>query len=139
MIKTKIQIVGAALATLAACAPVAQVHHVNPSLGAPYGTLPHLQHAERAIADAENIKQRDPRKGMGLYLSGVESATTELRKNPKDRIALRDYNFALSRVFSVIRVVRFFRLSSKGPCGRGPGRARVMGELILKPSGIVCQ
>ena len=103
MIKTKIQIVVAALATLAACAPVAQVHHVNPSLGAPYGTLPHLQRAEWAIADAENIKQRDPRKGIGLYLSGVESATTELRRNPKDRIAVRDYNFALSRVFSVIR------------------------------------
>ena len=50
---------------------------------------------------------RDPKKAIGFYLSGVESATRELRKNPKDRIALRDYNFALSRVFSVIRDAPF--------------------------------
>jgi pimeloyl-ACP methyl ester carboxylesterase len=103
MARIKNHIVVAALTTLAACAPLAQVHKVTPSLGAPHGTLPHLQRAERAIVDAENIKHTDPKKGIGLYLSGVESATTELRKNPKDRIALRDYNFALSRVFSVIR------------------------------------
>jgi pimeloyl-ACP methyl ester carboxylesterase len=96
-------IVVAALATLAACAPLAQVHQGSPSLGAPHGTLPHLQRAELAIADAENVKHTDPKKGIGLYLSGVESATRELRKNSKDRIAVRDYNFALSRVFSVIR------------------------------------
>jgi pimeloyl-ACP methyl ester carboxylesterase len=101
--RSKSHIVVAALATLAACAPLAQVHQVSPSLGAPHGTLPHLQGVERAIADAENVKHTDPKKGIGFYLSGVESATSELRKNPKDRIALRDYNFALSRVFSVIR------------------------------------
>jgi pimeloyl-ACP methyl ester carboxylesterase len=101
--RTKSHIVVAAITTLAACAPLAQVHQVNPSLGAPYGTLPDLQRAERAIANAENIKHTDPKKRIGLYLSGVESATTELRKNPRDLIALRDYNFALSRVFSVIR------------------------------------
>jgi pimeloyl-ACP methyl ester carboxylesterase len=103
MTTAKSLIVVAAVATLAACAPLAQVHHVNPSLGTPHGILPDLQRAERAIADAENTKHTDPKKGIGLYLSGVESATTELRKNPKDPVALRDYNFALSRVFSVIR------------------------------------
>jgi hypothetical protein len=33
----------------------------------------------------------------------IEAATKELRKNPRDRLALRDYDFALSRVFSIIR------------------------------------
>jgi len=103
MTTAKSLIVVAAVATFAACAPLAQVQHVNPSLGTPHGILPDLQRAERAIADAENTKHTDPKTGIGLYLSGVESATRELRKNPTDHIALRDYNFALSRVFSVIR------------------------------------
>ena len=103
MTTAKSLIVVAVVATLAACAPLAQVQHVNPSLGTPHGILPDLQRAERAIADAENTKHTDPKTGIGLYLSGVESATRELRKNPTDHIALRDYNFALSRVFSVIR------------------------------------
>src|SRR4029077_2106569 len=34
---------------------------------------------------------------------GAEVATSELRKNANDPVALRDYNFALSRLFSVIR------------------------------------
>ena len=100
--RTQILLV-AALATLGACAPLAEVREINPRLGAQHGTLPQLQRAERAIADAENVKHTDPKKGIGFYLSGVESATRELRENPKDRITLRDYNFALSRVFSVIR------------------------------------
>ena len=100
--RTQILLV-AALVTLSACAPLAEVRETNPRLGTPHGTVPQLQRAEQTIADAENVKHTDPKKGIGFYLSGVESATRELRKNPKDRIALRDYNFDLSRVFSVLR------------------------------------
>jgi pimeloyl-ACP methyl ester carboxylesterase len=97
----------AAVATLSACAPIAQVREVNPRLGAQRGALPQLQLAEQAIANAEQLQRSDPSRAVGLYLSGVESATSELRKNPKDRIALRDYNFGLSRVFSMIRDAHF--------------------------------
>jgi pimeloyl-ACP methyl ester carboxylesterase len=93
----------AALATVGACAPLAEVREVNPTLGAPHGTLPQLHRAEQAIADAENFTRSDPKRAVGLYLAGVESATSELRKNPTDHLATRDYNFGLSRVFSVIR------------------------------------
>jgi pimeloyl-ACP methyl ester carboxylesterase len=96
-------IVVAALAMLGACAPLAEVREANPRLGAQYGVRPQLHRAERAIADGEQLQRNDPQKAAGLYLSGVESATSELRKNPEDRLALRDYDFALSRVFSVIR------------------------------------
>jgi pimeloyl-ACP methyl ester carboxylesterase len=92
-----------ALVTLGACAPLAQVREVNPRLGAQHGAPPQLQLAEQAIANAEQLQRSDPSRAVGLYLSGVESATSELRKNPSDRLALRDYDFALSRVFSVIR------------------------------------
>ena len=92
-----------ALATLSACAPLVEVRQVNPKLGALDGRSSELQRAERAVADAENIKRTDPTKAVGLYLSGVESASSALRKHPNDRLALRDYDFALSRVFSVLR------------------------------------
>jgi triacylglycerol esterase/lipase EstA (alpha/beta hydrolase family) len=49
------------------------------------------------------LQRSDPNRAIGFYLSGVESAISELRKDPKNRVALRDYDFALSRVFSVIR------------------------------------
>jgi pimeloyl-ACP methyl ester carboxylesterase len=100
-------IVVAALATLAACAPLAQVHQVSPSLGAQHGTSSQLQRAEQQIAAGQQLKASHPDRATGFYLACAESATSELRKNPKDRIALRDYNFALSRVFSVIRDAPF--------------------------------
>ena len=93
----------AALVTLGACAPLAEVRQINPKLGAQHGALPQLHRAEQGIADAENFKLTDPKKAVGFYLGSLESATNELRKKPKDRLALRDYDFALSRVFSVIR------------------------------------
>jgi pimeloyl-ACP methyl ester carboxylesterase len=99
--QTKILLI-LALATLGACAPLAEVRQINPRLGAQYGTPPQLHEAEQSIAVAENFKRTDPERAVGFYLSGVESATSELRKNPRDRLALRDYDFALSRVFSVI-------------------------------------
>ncbi len=91
-----------ALATLGACAPLAEVRQINPRLGAQHGTPTQLHGAEQSIAYAENFKRTNPEKAVGFYLSGVESATSELGKNPKNRLALRDYDFALSRVFSVI-------------------------------------
>jgi len=93
----------AALATLSACAPLAKVSETKPRLGAQHGTIPELRRAEQAIADGEKLERSDPSKAIGLYLSGVESALTELRRNRNDRLALRDYDFALSRVFAVIR------------------------------------
>ena len=99
--QTPILVLGALLA-LSACAPLAQVREIRPSLGAQHGTLPQLRHAEQAIAEGDNLQRADPTRAIGFYLSGVESATSELRKDPNDRVALRDYDFALSRVFSVI-------------------------------------
>jgi pimeloyl-ACP methyl ester carboxylesterase len=100
--QTPILVLGALLA-LSACAPLAQVREIKPRLGVQHGTLPQLRHAEQAIAQGDNLQRADPTRAIGFYLSGVESATSELRKDPNDRVAFRDYDFALSRVFSVIR------------------------------------
>ncbi len=92
-----------ALAALGACGPLAEVRKTEPKIGAQYGTIAELRRAEQAIADAQKIRRTDPNRAVGLYLSGLEEATEELRKNPRDWLARRDYNFALSRVFSIIR------------------------------------
>ena len=104
--KTHIVVI-AALATLGGCAPLATVRETSPRLGAQYGTSPQLQRAEQQIAAGQQLKASHPDRATGFYLACAESATSELRRNPKDRIALRDYNFALSRVFSVIRDAPF--------------------------------
>ena len=104
--KTHIVVI-AALATLSGCAPLATVRETSPRLGAQYGTSPQLQRAEQQIAAGQQLKASHPDRATGFYLACAESATSELRRNPKDRIALRDYNFALSRVFSVIRDAPF--------------------------------
>ena len=104
--KTHIVII-AALATLSGCAPLATVREISPRLGTQYGTSPQLQRAEQQIAAGQQLKASHPDRATGFYLACAESATSELRRNPKDRIALRDYNFALSRVFSVIRDASF--------------------------------
>jgi pimeloyl-ACP methyl ester carboxylesterase len=93
----------AALATLGGCAPLAEVRTTSPRLGTQYGTSAQLQRAAQQIASGQEVKRTHPDRAIGFYLAGVQSATSDLRKNLKDRIALRDYNFALSRVFSATR------------------------------------
>jgi pimeloyl-ACP methyl ester carboxylesterase len=100
--KTHIVVI-AALATLGGCAPLAEVRETSPRLGAHYGASPQLRRAEQQIAAGQQLKASHPEQAVGCYLASVESTTSELRKNPRDRIALRDYNFALSRVFSATR------------------------------------
>ena len=96
-------LLAAALAALGACAPLAEVSKTEPKLGAQYGTIVELRRAEQAIADVQKLKRTDPNRAVGFYLCGLEAAAKELRENPRDRLALRDYDFALSRVFSIIR------------------------------------
>ena len=96
-----------ALAALGACGPLAEVSKTEAKLGAQYGTIAELRRAEQAIADARKLKRTDPNGAVGFYLCGLEAAAKELRKNPGDRLALRDYDFALSRVFSIIRDAHF--------------------------------
>jgi len=93
----------AALATLAGCAPLAEVRTTSPRLGTQYGTSAQLQRAEQQIAAGQQLRVSHPYEAVGCYLASIESTTIELHKNPRDRIALRDYNFALSRVFSTTR------------------------------------
>jgi len=96
----------AVLATLAACAPLAEIRTIEPKLGAQHGAAPALHAAEENISQARSLQRPEPERALGLYLAAVESSIGELRRNPKNDLAVRDYNFALSRVFSVIHDAR---------------------------------
>ena len=92
---------------LGACAPLAQVREVNPRLGAQRGSPLELQRAEHAIAEGQKLERIDPHRAIGFYLGGLEATGIAIQKDPRNPLALRDYNFALSRVFSVIRDAPF--------------------------------
>lgn len=62
-----------------------------------------LATSEQDIAAAQKLQQSAPLEAIGKYLSAVDAASTRLREQPKDAAALRDYNFALARVYSCIR------------------------------------
>lgn len=102
--RSKVYIVPLLTLALAACAPLAQVREVEPKFrAAPHAASPQLQEAERAIAAGQELQRSDPDRAAGFYLAAVESATREMRVHPRDSRAQGHYNFALSRVFSVIR------------------------------------
>ena len=92
---------------LGACAPLAQVREVNPRLGAQRGSPLELQRAEHAIAEGQKLQRIDPHRAIGFYLGGLEATRIAIQKDPRNPLALRDYDFALSRVFSVIRDAPF--------------------------------
>src|SRR5215475_4318013 len=80
--KTCIVII-AAVATLGGCAPLAEVRTTSPRLGTQYGTSDHLQRAEQQIAFGQQLRAIHPREAVGCYLASIESATSELHRNPR--------------------------------------------------------
>lgn len=104
--RSKAYIVILVALALGACAPLAQVREVKPRLSAERGSRPELQRAEHAIAEGQKLERIDPHKAIGLYLGGLEATSIAIQKDPRNSLALRDYDFALSRVFSVIRNAR---------------------------------
>src|SRR5688500_15186100 len=93
-------LVVALLAAHSACAPLAQVRQTKARLSGQNAATPEQRRAEEAIAAGQELQRTDPLKAIGYFVRGVELSSRELQKHPSDTIALRDYNFALARVFS---------------------------------------
>ena len=66
-------------------------------------TSPELRSAEKAIGAGQELQRSEPLKAIGYYLRAIELSARQLKKSPGESLALRDYDFALGRVFSVIR------------------------------------
>jgi pimeloyl-ACP methyl ester carboxylesterase len=88
------------------CAAYSKVSQRRPSFRPSTGGLGALVNAELAIHKAMRHERSRQLVALGAYLSAVEVASRQLRQNPSDAVALRDYNFALGRVFATIREAR---------------------------------
>ena len=99
---------GRLLASVTALALVGCVSYSKVSLRrpdfrpAPAG-LGTLREAESAIQQALQHEKGRPLVALGKYLGAAKASWEQLRQNPNDALAQRDYNFALGRVFATIR------------------------------------
>jgi pimeloyl-ACP methyl ester carboxylesterase len=88
--------------TLAGCAQYAEVKPKHPALAGPPGREP-LASAEQELTRALGQEHSQPRVALGECVEALDIAWRELRRDPANATARRDYNFALSRVFEIIK------------------------------------
>src|SRR6516162_4563521 len=92
-----------AVLTLAGCAtsPYAEVWHKKPQLTGPPGPEP-LATTEQNLTRAMHEERAKPLAAMADCLDALQSASDELKRNPQNATAIRDYDFGVSRVFQII-------------------------------------
>src|SRR4026208_2101580 len=89
---------------LAGCAePLANVKNTTAHYAPSVAASPDVRSAEQHIIAGEKLQSRDSLAAIGEYLRAADSALAQLRQHPGDLDAMRDYNFALARMFSTIR------------------------------------
>jgi pimeloyl-ACP methyl ester carboxylesterase len=94
--------VGTLLAlTGCATAPYAEIRHKRPQLTGPPGSG-RLATAEQSLTRAMHEEQAKPLTAMADCLEALQSASEELKHNPENGTAIRDYNFGVSRIFQII-------------------------------------
>ena len=95
--------VAAIALTLASCAaPYAKVSPKKPHLTGPRGSGT-LASVEQTLDQAIHEHRAQPLQAMGHCLDALESITGELRRDPANATAIRDYDFAIARVFQIIQ------------------------------------
>jgi pimeloyl-ACP methyl ester carboxylesterase len=87
----------------AGCAQYATVSEIHPTFRAGQPPTASSDPADLDIADAGLRARREPSRALGEYLSAAQIAAQRLARNPHDTEALDAYNFAVSRVFGIIR------------------------------------
>jgi len=87
---------------LAGCAQYSEVKPKRPALQGPPGAEP-LASAEKEIERALRHSHAKPLDALGDCVEALDIASRELRRNPSNAAARRDYNFALSRTLEIIK------------------------------------
>src|SRR5678816_2571174 len=87
---------------LAGCAQYAEVKPKRPVLQGPPGREP-LASAEKEIERALDHNRSKPLRALGDCVEALDIASRELHRDPANTTARRDYNFALSRIFEIIK------------------------------------
>jgi pimeloyl-ACP methyl ester carboxylesterase len=93
----------AAIVALSGCSQYATVRERRPKALPPAQGTGADTTAEAQIAKALRADDDKPLNTVGEYLDAAEIASRQLARNPNDAVARRDYNFALARVFMVLR------------------------------------
>lgn len=92
----------AAALVLAGCAQYAAVNPRRPVLVGPPGNGP-LAFAEKGIERALHHDRAKPLHALGDCVEALDIASRELHREPANAAARRDYNFALGRIFEIIK------------------------------------
>jgi pimeloyl-ACP methyl ester carboxylesterase len=88
---------------LAGCGhPLASVKNTTARYAPSVAAADDVRLAEQHIVAGEKLRGRDSLGAIGEYLRAADSALVRLRQHPDDANAMRDYDFALSRMFSII-------------------------------------
>src|SRR6201982_2050255 len=85
-----------------ATGPYAEVWHKRPQLTGPTDREP-LATAEQQLAKAMHEERAKPLVAMGDCLIALQISSDELRRNPANTTAVRDYNFGVRRLFQFIQ------------------------------------
>jgi len=94
--------VGIALALAGCATPYAEVSPRKPHLMGPPGSGT-LASVEQELDKAIREHRSQPLKALSHCLDALESTTRELRRDPANATAIRDYDFAIGRVFQIIQ------------------------------------
>src|SRR6266436_1542473 len=103
--KTSIRIrliaAGTCLAFLAGCAQIATVSEKRPAPLQPSSEAD--RGATQTIDSALAEEQKQPMVALGGFVAAARDALRQLDRNPSDAEARRAYNFAVARIFTVVR------------------------------------
>src|SRR6266487_2039390 len=92
---------GTCLAFFAGCAQIATVSEKRPA-ALPAGSGANRV-ATQTIDSALAEEQKQPIVALGGFVAAARDSLRELDRNPANAEALRDYNFAVARIFTAIR------------------------------------
>src|SRR6266403_5364000 len=92
---------GTYLAFFAGCAQIAVVSEKCPAPLPPGSGADQV--ATQTINGALSEEKKQPIVALGEFVAAARDALRQLDRNPADAVALRDYNFAIARIFTVVR------------------------------------
>lgn len=89
--------------TLCGCSRIAVLKEVNPVFKLSPEVSVDIDSHTKAFREATQYEKKDPGRAGESYLGALENLSADLEKNPKSEVTRRAYNFALDRMFSLIR------------------------------------
>ncbi len=89
--------------TFSSCARIAELKEIKPVYEVTPGLTATFPSHAQAFARATKLEQKQPLIAGELYLGALQELAAQLDRTPADLEVRRSYNFALDRVFSLIR------------------------------------